>query len=284
LAIGVVGSYHYFLTEPILNTYFVPAYMVIFLLSIPITLLILFAIEVMGINYKRYNKYIIATILILLILSQVYILKSQQEDKWVQAGKTELSPQLIDLQKWIINNTDVNDVFLSTKEIGFALNALTGRKLVVSRRAQNSPFIDFNSREADVAIILYGNNDIKRKELIKKYNIKYIYWDYYWIQSEYYFDKGGNITGWFDPLLVQDSIDYRDYFDKYNVSFFYQHTWLDPSLKSEDFKKLDLLFISPENYYNATHPWKPDLDLYLEEVWIYKQNGEKIAILYKIKI
>ena len=39
-----------------------------------------------------------------------------------------------------------------------------------------------------------------------------------------------------------------------------------------------------ENYNNLTHPWKSDINQYLEEVWSYSERDQKIAKLYKINL
>ena len=69
-----------------------------------------------------------------------------------------------------------------------------------------------------------------------------------------------------------------------DVNYFRREAWIDAGNRRPEVKKFDLLMISPENYYNFTHPWHPNLDPYLEEVWSYEQTGQKIAKLYKIKI
>jgi len=205
-------------------------------------------------------------------------------DKWIQVGKQPLSQDILETKKWILSNAGINDIFLSTNELSFALNALTGRKVMITRRSQNSPFLDIDQREADAAIILYGNNSKKRKELLKKYDIKYLYWNNYWIQSEYYFDNQGKITGWFDPIIVKDIKNYRSYFDNYNISYFSLNNWIDPAIKGEKIRKYDLLFVSPQNYRSFEKPWVEDLDNYLKEVWNFKYENQTLARIYEIKI
>jgi hypothetical protein len=138
------------------------------------------------------------------------------------------------------------------------------------------------SRELAAAIIFYGNDSQAKKELLKKYDIHYLYWDTFWIQSEYSFNDQGQVNSWFDPIVLFDSADKRDILQKYNISYFSQNTWLDPAARGPDFNKFDFIFISPQNYYNFTHPWNPGLDSYLQEVWNYSQNGQVVSRLYKI--
>jgi len=196
-----------------------------------------------------------------------------------------MPPQYISLQSYLLKNTDGNDVILSTKEISFAINAISGRKVVVSRWAhQNDPFMDLSQRDVDAAIILYGNDTKKKLELIKKYHIKYLYWDYYWINSEFQFDKSGRIVGMFDPLIAFNEPKYKHQLDRYGIKYFRIKYWIDPAGRSKDIRRFDILVVSPQNYHNFTNPWKPDLNKYLTEVWNYTYNGQKIAVLYRIDI
>jgi len=58
-------------------------------------------------------------------------------------------PQFESLATWAAANTRPIDVLLSTNELSFAWAALTGRKTLVSRRAQNDAFLDLDQRNAD---------------------------------------------------------------------------------------------------------------------------------------
>lgn len=286
LIIGVVSSFHYFITEPILATHFSPQRMSYFTFPLATMLLFCFTIEKL-ISIEKIKKYKIPIVLILLstilFAQHLEFQQNVKDNKWIQAGKQPLSPDMLEMQKWIMSNTDINDIFLSTNELSFALNALTGRKVMITRRSQNSPFIDIDQMEADAGVILYGNDSEKRKELLKEYNISYLYWSNYWIQSEYYFDEKGKIAGWFDPILVRDIKNYKEYFDTYNISYFSLNTWIDPAIKRDKIRKFDLLFVSPKNYRSFEKPWNEDLDNYLKEVWNYKYKSKKIGILFKVK-
>jgi hypothetical protein len=222
------------------------------------------------------------TIIILVLVWQVNSYNHRTDNRWYGAGYSELPPNMKELSTYLVANTNVYDTILTSKELGFALNSLSGRKLVITRRAHTDPFIDLDSREIDTAIVLYGNGSAPRKEIIQKYNIKYLYWDNYWIQSEFQINEQGQITGWFDPLVMFDSPEKQETLKAYNVSFFTQNTWIDPAVKGEHIKKFDLLFISPQNYNSFEHPWDNELDSYLQEVWNYTQSGVVVSRLYKI--
>jgi len=284
LLTAFIGAFHYFLSEPLLGTHFSAPRIAGFTLPIATTLLVLFTISNLFtlIKKENYSKYFVVFLLIVFLMVQSSnFLTKIENDKWFGVGKNPISPDLLAMQSWVINNTNVNDIFLSSNELGFALNALTGRKLLITRRSQNSPFIDFDQREADGAVILYGNNSEKRLELLKEYNIKYLYWNYYWIQSEYSINEKGEFVSWFDPIIVKDTSEYKNYLDNNRVRYTSLNTWLDPAMRGEDYKKLNLLFIIPQ-YKSLEQPWQDDLNKYLEEVWKYENNNETIAKIYRI--
>ncbi len=276
--------YHFLLTIPLLNTHFLPNHM-LFFGALPFLLPALFSLCVladMG-RIKRYSAFMFLLLTAYIVYSQSSAWDAKiKEDRWVQVGFAEQQPNMQSLRDWVASNTGVNDVFLSSNELSFALNALTGRKVVTTRKAQNYPFIDIDARAADAAVILYGNNTRLRVDLLKKYKVTYLYWDYYWIQSEYSFDNNGRMVGTFDPLMVFEKPYYHAYFNGSNVSYFKMYTWPDPAGRDESVRKYDLLFVVP-NQWNWQHPWSNQLDPYLREVWNYTQDGQVISRVYEIK-
>jgi len=289
LIIAVIGTFHYFLTIPILNTHFVP-HRITGTLLYPLTPFLvgfglLFISSRINANVKKYVDFVFVLLIVIILVNNVSSFENWvNKNKWINAGKKPIPAYLDNLSKFVIRDTEIDDVFLTTNELGFALNALTGAKLLTTRRAQSDPFMDMDSRVLAAAIILYGNDTNEKIDLIKKYKIKYLYWDYYWVQSEYHFDDQGRLIGWFDPLILSDTLENRKVLKRYNISYFQQYTWVDPALRGSDkYKKFDLLFISPRNYRSFDRPWKSDLDKYLEEVWNYTYQGQKIAVLYRIE-
>lgn len=288
LIIAFAWTFHYFLTMPLLNTHFVP-YRIIDMLLYPLTPILtggglMFIHSKAEKNTKKYISFFFVLLIAATLVDNVTSFEKRiGESKWIETGRSPIPANLNDLSEFVTEDTGVNDVFLTTNEVGFALNALTGAKLLTTRRAHSDPFMDMDSRMLAASIILYGNDTNKRIDLIQEYDVKYLYWDYYWIQSEYYFDEQGRVVGWFDPLLLFDTPDNRKTLERYDISYFQQNTWVDPALKGDNFLKFDLLFISPQNYRSFDRPWNPDLDEYLEEVWSYNYQGEKIAVLYSIK-
>ena len=291
LGIGsIFATFCYFITEPLLKMHFVPTYMHWFYLWLTAIIVGLYGLIYIKekFNLNELNKKIVTFGLLFLILfinTGYTFVNYINNDKWAKVGKYPMSKVYISLQNYLLKNTNVNDVILSTKELSFAINAISGRKVLVNRWAQqNNPYMNLPQRDMDAAVILYGNDTKKKLELIKKYNISYLYWDYYWFNSEFYFDRNGRLVGMFDPLMTYDTNKNREYLDRYVVKYIPMYFWVDPSARYDNVRKFHILIISPQNYYNFTNPWKQDLNKYLVEVWNYTYNGHKIAVLYKIKI
>ena len=201
-------------------------------------------------------------------------------DHWREAGRNQLPQQFVELQNYLLANTSVNDVILSSNELSFAINALSGRKTVAFRRGHVDPFSNLDEREIAAAVILYGNDTNEKLKLIEQYNISYVYIDVNWIPSEWSVDSGGNIIGAFDPLAVFDTPENRRALDSFNVTYRSDNVWLDPSMREGFFRKIDALQVSPLNYDLRNGPiWKDDLDKLLTGVW---KSSDGSAVLYKI--
>jgi hypothetical protein len=176
-------------------------------------------------------------------------------DEWVQYGQSldTQTQAFFNLADYISNNVNIdNSVFISPHgETAFALNAVTGAKVLHMRRTHANPFVDINKRIADTAVILYGNNSEVRKELIEKYNVKYLVMDDYSYMgmSNCYnnwdlFDLEENADSSYNCLRVS-SLEYRDYLEENGLEVKEVNARLDPS--QINVPKFDLLIIKPRD-------------------------------------
>jgi hypothetical protein len=231
---------------------------------------------------KLNNKLkIVATIALILLLSYTALVAKNdavQADRFYQSGKNPLPEYMSQVTEWS-KNIGSRDVTISTNEISFMFNALTGKKVLNSRRAHSGMWVDVDKRWADSAVILYGNNTQTRDELIKKYNIKYLYWQYDWIDMDFRNDNG-NIQ-LFDPLLIRDINGYDKYLSDNGVNYTRIKTWLDPANKQPGVKQYDALLVYP-SYWNATSPWHDSLTKRLIPVKQFYYYGQAVAIIYEI--
>jgi len=286
LCSAVIGTFHYIITVPLLNTHFYPPrfefiwfYLRLFLVGCGIFFIV-------SLCKKKISLKIIYSILIILIfltgtLSFLTYYYYQKDHQWYEVGRQPFPEYYETLGSYIKTHSDKNSVILSNNELSFMINGITGRKVVTTRRAQNSPFLDMDRRVLDAAIMLYGNNNEKRSELLEKYNIRYFLWDMRWFQLEYTFDDKGNIISYFDPLLLFKGPKAKAELEIYNISYIETKSYVDPAIRGPEVKQFDLYLILPHQM-NQQKPWHPGLDVHLREVWNYTENNMVISQLYEI--
>ena len=285
LAVAVLAvlaiTFSFVVTAPLLDIQFMPDYIASIYGYTAVALIGGFALrEVLG----RWGVlfYLIAA---LLIFSGYSYYPNIATGQYYESARNGLPAEMEGIYAGIKANTDVHDRILSTNEVSFAINAMTGRELLVSRRAQNEPFVDFDKRELAAAVIFYGNNLDEKKRLIQEYEVDYIYADYNWVGTEFYFDEVGQMSGLFDPLLVLDTTENRAYLDANGVRYTPMVTWIDPSVKGPLVRLYDVLLIGPENYEMSGYgPWENGLDPHLEEAFSQEAGGGTIAVLYRINL
>ncbi|MEM3625226.1 MAG: hypothetical protein QXF35_01560 [Candidatus Bilamarchaeaceae archaeon] len=285
--VGVLSAMlSYFITEPLLHINFINNY-IRSIAFIPVLFLCgTFFLEKQKtfINLQKNSFVFFVTFVILFYLIVQNGTAGRENNVFFKNAYYPIPQSFTSAATYVKHNTSVNDIFLSQKELGFILNALTGRKLVTNRWAhQNDPYADTPQRDLEAAIILYGNNDEERLTLLKKYNITYLYWDINWVFLDFGLAPDKSTIYPFDPLLTFDTPSNRAYLDKNNIKYINTTTWIDPSVKVWYVRQYPLLIVSYENYRSIERPWHPGLDKYLEEVWSYKENEQKIAAIYKIK-
>jgi len=198
-------------------------------------------------------------------------------NKWTKIG-FEVSPLMnaqFEFANFVLKSTAQNDVLITPHgETAFAINALTGRKVVFMRRTHASPFVDVDKRIADAAVMLYGNNSNLRKELLKKYNVKYLYTDYYSEQSIINcLQVWDNLTNpnfaEFSYSCLRTSPKYEEYLKSNGLEVKKVHARLD--VASNLAPKFDLIVIKPSS-----------LKLNLTELKAYTYNNITYFGLYKI--
>ncbi len=228
-------------------------------------------------NYLRYA--FLFGLSILIISNGVNSFVNFKNDIWVKSAlNDDLKVKLHDFASIVINETDVNDVILTNhEETGFAINALTGRKVLIARRTHASPFVDVNQRDADAAVILYGNNITLIKKLINQYKIKYFYEDIYSESAKINclnFWSTLNSNGELSYDCLRTNMTYLNYLEDNGISTSQVFARLDPA--SSVAPRFKLLAIKPTNYS----------DFILKNTKLINQmdnNGVVIARFYKIK-
>jgi hypothetical protein len=296
--IGIFIIFNWLITIPLTGEHTGNFHHISFLSPFIIAVAVGFALKIfetkMLSKYKQSTISTISGIFIIIIIAfafyNINIFSNEfSNDRFRSQGFGPMNPIYSSLQNFVFsNNLPVEkSIVISTNELCFAVNAFTSMRCLAGRWPHMLTWEDFQKNWLDEAIILYGNNTNTKLGIImdyeRKYNVTmYLYWDYFWAQSEYTFDENGNLVNTFDPLRFMNKSIATDLIQN-NISFFLNKQPLDPAF-GQDYLQRDLTILSPSNYYNATHPWKPNLDKYLQEVWSYDYQGQKIAILYKINV
>jgi hypothetical protein len=268
-ATGLFGYFHYLITLPILHTNYSPLRIENFMLNPAAYILMFYGIYTLYFHLRTDTgkKIFIGCIIIFLLSQAKNKIDEDYANKWTVLGQTPENPAITAMASWVREKTDKNAVFLSTEELSFALNGLTGRKLVVDRRTHSNPFVDINERIADASVMLYGNNEEKTLELLKKYNVSYLYWDLEWLTiSER------------TPTLVLP--EYTEYLSKYGVRYKEVNAYLDPTW-SVRYKKYDMLLVSRAKN-DSLQPWSDELNKHLKPAKGIDIDGQAAYRIYEI--
>jgi hypothetical protein len=297
-SVMLISVFGYLITVPLLHKNLSPIHAMAFLKPIFQALLIGYLLEksLHIRNFKIKEVYItIVSIILLLLITYGHInsMNNGFKSNFFLMGKSDMPPQYTALTNWMkeTKQDPSKMIILSTNELSFAINSVSGAKLLAGRQSHYFLFGDFQKNWMDSAIILYGNNSAERvkvlneyKDLAKSKNKElYLYWDYYWYNSEW--QVNGQSAYPYDPLRFEYSLERESILTQNQIKYvIIKDAIFEPSAQNSPYaRKLTIMYLTPDNYHNFTNPWNPDLNKYLEEVWVYKENNNMMAALYKIR-
>jgi hypothetical protein len=273
--------FNYIITVPILHMQLSPSHAIAFLSP----LLAGLCLGVIIINLKgKFQVMFMLGVAILLFSGNILQLELNSRSGYSGLGLQQLPPQYSSLQQWYLDNhiSPSDTVLLSSNELSFTLHGVTGTKLLVGRQSHFFHFGDFQKLWQDAAVIYYGNDTKLRHDLLLNYSMiaksanktLYLYWDDYWVIGDY-----NNATP-YDPFRFEYSQDREDYLNAQGIKYFINKSvYFEPS-SEQGATKLDIIYVSKDNYVSDIHPWSTNLDQYLTEVWRYNDT----ARLYKVKV
>lgn len=294
----LLSIFHYIITVPVLHRFLSTAHAITFtkiLFQATYTGYLFNTLpKIKGLNASRLIP--IASVLMILIFSYASFTTVNRffDDKFVQSGKNPVPGHYQALIGWMKESKTSPDsmIILSTNELSFALHGLTGAKVLTGRQSHFFHFADFHRIWADAAIIFYGKDEENKYKVLSDYKKTadetgkelYLYWDNYWINSEW-MQNGDNYLP-YDPLRFEYSEEYAGILNENEISYWTaKDAIFEPAMQDNPkAQKMDIIYVDPTNYNNFTHPWHPNLEPYLEEIWSYEQQGTSIARLYKIII
>ena len=200
------------------------------------------------------KKLVLAVLIGLVVVNFYSVYAKYDNDQWTKVGRS-ITPDtglMFAASDFFIQNTGVNDVILASNgESEFAINALTGRKVVYMRSTHASPYADVNKRVADSAIILYGDNETLRKQLLEEYHATYFFFEPFSAQA-----AGTCVQAWdsfenpqaegYTYYCMKTSPEYKSYLEANGVETKIVNARLDPA--NANAPKLDLLLIKPKQF------------------------------------
>lgn len=283
LLTSFIGMNHHWITAHTVGLTVFPGFFALLFL-LPILICFFYLLLILSERYIRNNALRKILFGVLLIITFLPALQRHRSiiagERYYRFAYAPLPPHYPSLKAFLEKQSDLGDVILTAKELCFAVNGLTGRKCMTYRTTHTDPFSDVWKNQVDAALILYGEDPDLALELLDKYQVKYLYWEELWKESEFQLKEGSLVP--YDPLLVPDSVDFREILKKNGVVFKTDRYWFDPAYRGEDIPQLEGILISAENYRNRTIPWRESLDKHLKQVWSYAQNGKTVAKLYMV--
>ncbi|MGV8169071.1 MAG: hypothetical protein ACP5N3_03365 [Candidatus Nanoarchaeia archaeon] len=299
----IILSYNYILTNPLLGTDFSPDRLGGYILTSARIIAAIFAViisfDILKPKLGKHAAGITSTIYALIICAIiVYTLlgASSKYNSQYYIESRNVSNNIFANMYYSLysdyfekNNLDPSKaIVLSTNELSNTLNGFVGVSTISGRYANFYHYVDYQEYWMDATLILYSNNSQTRKLLIDEYKNKedydfYLYWDYYWPNSEVVFNEAGAVVYYYNPFKFIDE-KYVYVLNENNISYIQDYQSFEPNTYGSDlYRKFNLSVVTSNNYRTLEQPWDPDLNKYLTEVWSYNYQGYKLAVLYKIE-
>jgi hypothetical protein len=265
----LIATMHFVITKPLLGKWMEPGHL---LNGVDFPLFLFFAfgavalVQIITKNIKTGLNSRLAYLLVILIICVPGIfnnVNAYKKDQWTQYGMT-MDPNtqsLYDLGSWLEKNVKNDETILANDESAFMINAMSGKRVVFSRRVHASYFEDVDQKYADGVVMLFGNNAEQTKSLLKKYNTKYVYVDSF-------------LTSY--PIVV--NLKYEAYLKSAGISYTIQDVRLDPSGQSNP--TFTSLVVAPNMTSSALFNQDNNMTVPAQAFYV---NGQIGSIIYAVK-
>lgn len=261
-----VGAGHFLITKPLLNTWSVPGYIwsaAIWVIEICLFVYGIKNIAMMSANLKEnvnLRKVVYGIFVGFIAIIFITNLNAFNNDRWVIYGRY-MDPStkiILETGEWILSETGRDDVFLGNDESSFAINAISGRWVVMARRTHSNYYEDVDKKYADGIVMLYGKNQTKVEELLKDYNVTYLYIDSFMYQY---------------PMIT--STRFEKYLNENGVEFTIADVRLDPA--STEAPVYTSIVVPPQELnlllYNISIPVKQ-----------FEYQGQLHSVIFKLLV
>jgi 4-amino-4-deoxy-L-arabinose transferase-like glycosyltransferase len=211
---NIIIIQHHLLTRPLLNFSFLPEKLVYLAYLSPLFFAFGAKFISQQLNNEHYKKILFAAVIILLLITFFFKFNDFKNGQWQQVGfgdNTYISA-LYRLGDYIENTAGKNETILSNDESGFMLAVLSGRKVVLTRRTHANYYVDIDERIAEAAVALYGRNASLAREILGKYNVRYLYLDSNLLQYSM------RTRPEFKDYLIEHNINFTEAYDRYDIA------------------------------------------------------------------
>lgn len=187
LAVGLVGTFHYLVTMPLVGNHLVYFRFPKIFLGLAAILLAFQAVVMLARDKYRDELQVphVGAALVFVAVGAMVLTPAARSMYDEQAAvDDERTRAMLETAAWIRKETPEDAVFLSLDEESFALNGLTGRHVVTVRRTHANTFVDMDRRMADAAVMIYGQDREKARELMDQYHVTHAYVGWFWKENE----------------------------------------------------------------------------------------------------
>ncbi|HIH32385.1 TPA: hypothetical protein HA235_06795 [Candidatus Woesearchaeota archaeon] len=258
---NIIILQHHLITRPLLHWSFLPQKMAYLYFFIPI--FFVFGILTISSFMKKENikKLVFIAALIIIVISFSHKYSVMSNDQWDKAGRSDPAyvKSLYALGDFLEKNMAKDETVLSNDESGFMLAIVSGRKVMLTRRTHASYYVDIDKRIAEATVAMYGNNVDLTKEILDRYNVKYLYLD------QNIFQNYMRVRPDLKQFLVENKIAFVEAYDRYDIA-----------VPPERANMQDLLLIPPQNLSEEfTSLWIPVHNVVVQ--------GQTVGQLFRLK-
>lgn len=174
LVVGLVGTFHYVITLPLVHTHLVYFRWPKLFLDLAQALLALQTVALLARLWKP--RAALALGLAAIILASAVGTPDARADLRDEARAPDAQLMgIIEAGRFVRESVPRDAVFLALDQESFILNGVSGAHVVAVRRSHANTFVDMDQRIADLAIMIYGTDRAFAQELMDQYGVTHAY-------------------------------------------------------------------------------------------------------------
>lgn len=174
LLVGLIGTFHYLVTMPLVHTHLVYFRWPKLFLDLAQALLALQTVALLARSWRP--RVFLAIALVAVLVASAVATPAARSDlrEEAQAPDARLVG-ILEAGRFVRANVPPDAVFLALDQEAFILNGVTGAHVVAVRRSHANTFVDADQRIADLAIMIYGADRAFARALMDEYGVTHAY-------------------------------------------------------------------------------------------------------------